>query len=293
MKRFLLLAISSIVLTFFFVLGFQYVMQLRSHKGALQVTASPESKVYLNDKYLGTTPLCKCEAADMLATGDYTIKLVPTKGGFSEFQEKITISEAVLTVVDRRFAKDSLSDGSVISLSPLSDKTKTELLVASLPEGSTVLLDDNEIGTTPLSFKDPTESDHVLTIQKNGYKQKTIRIRTPLGYKLTVAAYLSTVDNLSDLSSQKDATRSADASADALLTPSPALSEKTVLILDTPTGFLRVRDRIDGAEVSRVTPGETYPYVDEQTGWVQIKLKDGTTGWISSQYTQKQEKADQ
>lgn len=286
MKRFLLLAIASIVLTFFFVLGFQYVMQLRSLKGALQVTASPQSKVYLNDKYIGTTPLCKCEAADMLATGEYTIKLVPTKGGFSEFQEKISISEAVLTVVDRKFAKDSLSEGSVISLSPLTDKTKAELLIASLPEGSTVLLDDNEIGKTPLSFKDPTESDHVLTIQRNGYKEKTIRIRTPLGYKLTVAAYLSTVDDLSDLSESKDATASAN--ADLSITPSPTLSGSTVLILDTPTGFLRVRDTINGSEIGRVTPGETYQYIDEQQGWIQIKLKDGKPGWISSQYIQKQ-----
>src|SRR6266403_2762828 len=176
MKKFLLISFSSLVLTFLFVLCFQYILQLRSQKGALQVTSLPESKVYIDGKFIGQTPLCKCEAADMLKTGTYTIRLVPTKDGLSDFQEKITISEAVLTVVDRKFAQDSLSEGSVISLSPLADKTKSELVVASLPEQSTVLLDDNEIGMTPLSFENPTESDHVLTIQKNGYKDKTIHI---------------------------------------------------------------------------------------------------------------------
>lgn len=261
-------------------------MHLRSIKGALQVTSSPQSKVYLNDTYIGTTPLCKCEAADMLAVGDYTIKLVPTKGGFSEFQEKITISEAVLTVVDRKFAKDSLSEGSVISLSPLPDKTKSELVVASLPEQSIVLLDDNQLGTTPLSYSNPTESDHVLTIQKNGYKDKTIHIRTPLGYKLTVAAYLSTVDNITATNSASDSAQTVGTSP----TPTPTLSGNTVVILDTPTGFLRVRDSAsaNSTEIGQVKPGETYQYLDEQQGWIQIKLKDGTKGWISSQYTQKQ-----
>lgn len=266
-------------------------MYIKSQKGALQVTSSPQSKVYVNDTYVGTTPLCKCEAADMLAVGEYTIKLVPTKGGFLEFQEKITISESVLTVVDRKFAKDSLSEGSVISLTPLTDKTKTELLVVSLPEGATVLLDTTEIGRSPLSFKDPTESDHVLTIKKTGYKEKTIRIRTPLGYKLTVAAYLSTIEDLNALS-DKQASESADLFT--TVSPSPQTSsENTVLILDTPTGFLRVRESINGAEIGRVTPGEVYILIGEQAGWVQIKLKDGSAGWISSQYIQKQEKTNQ
>lgn len=262
-------------------------MHLKSQKGALQVTSLPESKVYLNDEYIGTTPLCKCEAADMIPVGDYTIKLVPEKSDLSEFQEKITISDSVLTVVDRKFAKDSLSEGSVISLTPLSDASKTELLVASLPEGAAVFLDNTEIGKSPLSFKDPTVSDHILTLKKSGYKEKTIRIRTPQGYQLTVAAYLSTVDDLSTLIDQQ-----ASNSANTSLTPTPA-SADSIVILDTPTGFLRVRETINGSEIGRVTPGEIYSVLDEQNGWVQIQLKDGTPGWISSQYTEKQEETNQ
>lgn len=281
MKKFLLLALSCLVLTFLFVLGFQYFMHLKSQKGALQVTSVPESKVYLNEKYIGTTPLCKCEAADMIQAGEYTVKLVPTKNNLAAFQEKITITEAVLTVVDRKFDKDSLSEGSVMTLTPLADKEKAELLIASLPEGATIFLDNTEIGRSPFSFKDPTISDHILKIKKEGYKEKTIRIRTPKGYKLTVAAYLSTLNDL--LSSEK-----ASSSAEFAITPTPSLQGQTILILDTPTGFLRVRDTVGGAEIGRVTPGEVYEFIDEQTGWVQIKLKDGTPGWISNQYTQKQ-----
>jgi hypothetical protein len=281
MKKFFLIFIPAIIIALIFIPVFHLVMSFKE-KGALQVTSFPESKVYLDGNYIGTTPLCKCEATDMLKAGSYTVRLVPENKDLSEFQEKITISSNVLTVVDRKFAKDSLSEGSVISLTPLKDKKKTELLIVSLPEGSTILLDDSEIGKTPFSFKDPTESDHVLTVRKTGYKEKIIRIRTPLGYKLTVAAYLSTVSDLSLT------TTSASQSA-ATLTPSPTISGTTILILDTPTGFLRVRTTINGEEMGRVVPGEIYEFVSEQGSWFEIKLKDGRNGWISSQYAKKQD----
>ena len=59
----------------------------------------------------------------------------------------------------------------------------------------------------------PTESDHDLKVSKDGYNEKEIRIRTPLGYKLTVAAYLST-----DPTGLSVPTASSDAS----VTPSPS-----------------------------------------------------------------------
>lgn len=245
------------------------------------MTSAPDSKVYLNDKYLGQTPLCKCEAKDMQKSGDYTIRLVPADKNLSEFQEKITISGGVLTVIDRKFGKGSDSSGSVISLTPINNKKATELLVISIPSKSKILLDNNEIGETPFLFKNPTESDHVLQIEKEGYSEKTVRIRTPLGYKLTVTVYLSTSDSAKDSSSPS-------ASPSAALTPTSAPGKVT--ILDTPTGFLRVRSSasIAAPEIARVTPGESFDLVDEQTGWFEIKLKDGRAGWISSQYASRQ-----
>lgn len=281
MKKIVLILIPSIIIALiaFFVL--RYVFGEQSQKGALQVTSSPESKVYLNDKYLGQTPLCECEAADMLQTGEYTIRLEPLDMSLPKFQEKIGIAGGVLTVVDRKFGKDSLSEGSVISLTPLSDKSKTELLIVSFPQGATVLLDNNAIGDTPILYKDPTESDHILKVKKDGYKEKSIRIRTPLGYKLTVAAYLST--SLEPEEAVSEASPSAETT-----TPTPAVVSK-ILILDTPTGFLRVRATasVGGAEVGRVEPGENYDLLEEQTGWYKIKLPDAE-GWISTQYAQKQ-----
>lgn len=282
MKKLFFIILPTLLIGILFVFGLQYFLNDSSRKGALQITSAPESKVYLDGKYIGLTPLCKCDNSEMIKPGSYTVRLIPSDKNLAEFQEKITISSGVLTVVDRKFAKDSLSEGSVISLTPLTEKEKTELLVVSLPEGATILLDSNEIGKTPYSYKDPTVSDHVLTLKKSGYKEKTVRIRTPLGYKLTVAAYLSTVDSL--VASE---TASSAAPLIISITPTPTIIGKILTILDTPTGFLRVRDKIGGVEIARVIPGERYVLVSEKSGWYEIKLKNGDTGWIISQFASK------
>lgn len=282
MKKVFIILITAIFLGFVIFGLFQQFFNASSKKGALQVTSTPVSKVYLNDKYIGQTPLCKCEATDTLKTGDYTFKLIPENKSLSEYQEKITISEGVLTVIDRKFGKDSRSSGSVISLTPLKDKKSTELLIVSIPSKSIVHLDNNEIGMTPFLFKNPTESDHALRVTKEGYEDKTVRIRTPLGYKLTVVMYLSTGELL------KEASVSPMASPSATVAPTAQVSR--VVILDTPTGFLRVRASasVTAAEVGRVVPAETFDLVSEQPGWFQIQLKNGAVGFISSQYAAKQ-----
>jgi hypothetical protein len=293
MKRLVLLIIPALLLAVGMFFLFQSITNARMQKGALQVTATPTSKVYLNDHYLGQTPLCECDSGSMITQGDYTIRVVPLDTSLSEFQDRITISEGVLTVVDRKFGKDSLSEGSIISLSPLPDKNDSQLLVVSFPEGAAVSLDDTDLGNTPLVNKKPTESDHIVRVSKNGYNDKTVRIRTPLGYKLTISVYLSTL-----LTGPTPTPQAITPSPSATTTPSPSLAMTvtpipkvgaSALILDTPTGFLRVRDNpsLDGSEIAEVKPGQKFPLLNEQDGWYEIQLTDGTTGWISTQYAEK------
>src|SRR5579872_6839850 len=149
MKKVILVFIISFILALGIFLGIQYYLNIHSEKGALQVTSSPESKVYINGSYIGQTPLCKCQSNDMVAPGDYTIRLIPLGSSLQEFDEKITISQGVLTVVDRKFGSNGQSEGSIISLTPLDDQTSSQLVVVSFPQGAKVTLDDQSIGTTP------------------------------------------------------------------------------------------------------------------------------------------------
>lgn len=282
MKKLLFLIIPVALISVLIFLFMQYMNNLRSQKGALQVTSTPESKVYLNNKYIGTTPLSKTDPVDMIQASNYTIRLVPIDTNLSEYQEKITISKGILTVVDRRFRKGALSEGYVISLTPLSDKRKVELEVVSFPTDAKITLDANEIGKTPFLYKKPTESDHLLKINRNDYREKTVRIRTPKGYRLTVIVYLGVISATeAEISPTK---------IPSSPTPSPTQSAAKVLILDTPTGFLRVRASYDLSStiITTVSPGSTFPLMGEQEDWLEIKLTDGRTGWVSNQYAKKQ-----
>jgi hypothetical protein len=271
--------------------AFQYFILRPADKGALQVTASPDSAVYLNGKYVGQTPLCKCpnpeatgkeSSKDLLQAGDYAIKIVPSDKAFSSYTDNITIRKSLLTVVDRKFAEGAKSEGSIISLLPLPDASSSQILVTSIPDKTEVLLDDLKAGTAPLLIKDVTPTKHDLRIRKDGYKEKIIPLLGTKGYKLMITAYLGINDEL---------TPSVTPTSSPSATPSPTLtSESTVTVLETPTGFLRVREdaSVAASEIDRVTPGQKLPYVDEVTGWYKVHLPSGKEGWISSQYANKE-----
>lgn len=282
MKKLLFILIPSFIVATIIFLLVQAFFLRSNEKGALQVTAAPQSKVYLNNQYIGQTPLCKCDVNDMVRTGDYTIRVVPLSGNFPEFQEKISITKSVLTVVDRKFGDGATSEGSVITLQPLKDSNKRDLLVLSIPDKSEVLLDNTPSGFTPVLLHDVTESDHELTIRKTGYADKKVRIRTPSGYKLIATVYLA-VDEDASLTTPTP-TPAASPSA------TPTSAQATVLISQTPTGYLRVHAAasLGSAEIARVTPGQTFPLMSEVAGWYEIKLSTGKTGWISSDYAAKQ-----
>lgn len=285
MKRFifLLIPIFSGIAVFFLV---TYILSQKDvGRGALQVTSLPQSNVYLDDKFIGLTPLCKCDGQNLLPTGNYTIRLVPLDNNFSNnpFEQQISINKTVLTVVDRTFGQGATSQGSVISLSQETngDSKSGTISVISFPSGVSISLDGNNIGNSPLNFPHVLESDHDLILTKVGYKDKTIKIHTVNGYTLSVIAFLAIDPN---------ALVSTPSAAQNIATSSAIVTAAKVTILNTPTGFLRVRDQpsLGGNEISQVHPTEQYEFVTEQNGWTQIKLNNGAEGWVSSQYVQKQ-----
>lgn len=277
MKKLLLFFIPFILAVVFIPIILFFISN-SSGKGALQVTSTPKSQVYLDGKLIGETPFCKCELPQMLKSGEYTIKLVPKESGYSPFEEKIKITKSVLTAVDRTFGKGATSHGSVITLTPLEDKKTTQLLILSLPDKADAFLDSSPKGVTPLLIKEITESDHELMIRKSGYKEKTVRIRTVLGYKLEAFVLLGVNDEINNF--RKQASPSA----------TPAPQKQKAIILQTPTGFLRVREKasLDSREIGRVNPGEAFEVENETKDWLEIKLADGKTGWVSRQYVEKE-----
>lgn len=291
MKKIILFAAPLLLAVVIFV-GITFFLNQNSGKGALQVTSMPPASVYLNGKLIGNTPLCiggeKCASQKMLEIGDYTIKLVPLEGDFKPFEEKISINKSTLTVVDRTFLSGASSSGSIITLTPIPSKKEAQLLIISLPDKANVFLDNNQVGVTPLLLDNITESDHDLTITKSGYNDKSIKIRTTLGYKLITLIFLGINPNIS--SSPSAVLNNQEQNIINKASGSALITTQKVVILNTPTGFLRVRKEsaIASLEIDRVLPGETHELVDEKNGWFKIKLQNGKIGWISSQYAKKE-----
>lgn len=282
MRKFLaFLAPLLIAVLIFF--GILFFLDRKTGKGALQVISVPESKVYLENKLIGNTPLCACNLEQMLPVGDYSLKLIPFNESLRPYDAKITINRSTLTAVDRTFANNGEGSGSIIGLFPIDNKKDTEISIVSLPDKANVFLDSNPVGVTPLLLKQVSESDHDLRLTRDGYKDKLIKIKTALGFKLKSLIFLGINNDLPNPSV---------ASSTAM--PSPIVIVSKVLILNTPTGFLRVREgaSINSTEIAQVKPGETYELIEEKGNWFKIKFGsptgEGKTGWISSSYAAKE-----
>lgn len=276
--------LSLLLFTLFFasaiVLGFLLYRNLKKNSG-IQVDSFPKARVYLNDKDLGLTPVYK----EDLSAGNYNLKLVAkTDRSDTTYEAKIKLVAGVVTSINRVFGKSSLySSGQEIFLEKLGVADGTSLSVVSDPDGSLVSIDGEEKGITPITIKDLSAGPHDIVVARPGYDSLTVSGKIEKGYELTALIKLAKASEdaavLSNLSGQVAATSSA-AGKDG----PPA----QVLILETPTGFLRVRflPSITASESGKVTPGEKYLLLEESNSWFKIKLPSGS-GWISSQYGEK------
>ena len=276
MKRKIVGLLSIILIFLGFFLFFQVLINfLPKGRGALQVTSNVKAKVLLNGKEVGTTPLQPDERYD---EGIYTLQLVP-EDSTQTYTAKIKIGRGVLTAVDRTFLPGSYASASILYLER-NTSSSLELFISSIPDGTLVTVDGNDSGVTPLLLKNLSASEHDVELQRGGYAKKTIRVKTVPRYKLIIEAILGTIPSASETLPGNEPSPTP--------TPSgPALPQVT--ILETPTGFLRVRAdaSVGSDEIGRVNPGDTLQLLDEQNGWYKIRLPNGKTGWVTSLFAKK------
>lgn len=276
LRKIILFLIPFLILFILFLLVVLFINR-DNGKGAFQISSNQASQVFLNGKYVGKTPLCLCELPQLLKTGDYDIKLVPLVSGYSQTQQKISIYQGVLTVLDMTFDKNAAaSTESIITLVPIDDQSISQLLIVSFPDKAQVYLDSNLAGSTPLLLKSVTASDHEVKILKDGYQAKDLRIKTVQGKRLEATITLGIKNDISAPAVSSSA--------------AGAVTQNKVLILSTPTGYLRVRSEalLTSSQVGTVSPGDVLPLQSEKTGWFEVELPNGASGWVSSDYAKKQ-----
>jgi len=270
---------------------------------ALQVSSTPKTTIFLDGKEIGKTPYYD----EKIKAGEYTIKLVPDNSQYVTWESKIKLNSEVLTVINRDLGlTEETSAGEILNLEKISVNDTSDVSIVTTPNLANVKFDNQDQGQSPVLVKNTTPSEHEISVSLPGYIDKNIKIKTVARYKLNASIQLASITaNMPDLktegatssakpSSSPSATNStSSATAAPKATPKasegPVTDPNKVLILDTPTGWLRVRvePSLSATESGKVNPGEKYPYISEQTSWVKIEYQTGKVGWVSSQYVKK------
>ncbi len=269
-KRFIFIAIFLLVLALVAFLVWRFV--INPAKAMLVVETDPVSQVFVNGEQVGKTPY-----EGEFEEHEIDLKLVPEsfEQALMPYETKVFLTSGVETIVRREFgAEEGMSQGEEISFEKEANGN-VSLSVVSVPEGASLYVDQNYIDLTPVKYNDLDPGIHVIMLQAEGYKERSFSVQLISGYSLTAYVEMAKVPEEEAQTDEAKDGEEIDENA-----------EELVVILDTPTGFLRVRaEASTGApEITQVKPGEEYLLLDKQEDWYEIQIDEETTGWISSQY---------
>lgn len=268
MKKFLvwvLIMISAVALLLRFSdKGAEIFLGVKQTSG-ISINSEPsDAVVFLNDQEVGKTPF----EDKNLNVGEYNIKLKKDKAAW---EGKAQLSAGTITVVNRDLASElTASAGEILTL-----QRGQGVTVISNPSGADVEIGGKVLGKTPLTVNIERGAQTIVVSHLN-YQRRSLRANLPADYNLTASVTLA----LSE--------------ADLTNISTPTITQTPeVLVLQTPTGFLRVRDKpnLNSQEIAQVKPGESLVLLEEQGAWDRVRLSDGTEGFVSSSYVEKKDQA--
>ncbi len=270
MKKFILpILIIAIIST----IGYLLRYPLFASHGVLEINTTPSTIVIINEKEMGATPF----------KGEFTpqrleVKLLADSNDKNIlWQGKVPISSSTLTMIRYTFEENEQDNyGEILSFNKIPDKKTGALLISSYPDKAVVNLDGEIKGYTPILLEKVSPGPHNLELNLSGYNNAILGINVAAGFQLNVEVKLP----------QEEETENSDKTS---TTKSPNNSQESmVTILSTPTGWLRVRGGPGTGfeEITKVAPGEQYLFLEENDGWLKIKIDEETQGWISASYGQ-------
>ena len=249
-----LLAIKFFASPIFTLLGFQ-------EKSGIKISSNPQAaQVFIDEALLGQTPY----ENKILSPKEYSIKLQSDK---AFWVGSVKLSPGTETIIGRDLSDEKLSSaGEILSL----EKGKG-VTVLSFPSNAGVSIDGKEVGKTPLKL-DLEAGEHIFTVSLEGFLTRSIKAVSVNDFNLIVNVDLA-------VAQKQEANEKQIA----------IVAVPKVLVLETSTGFLRVREKpsIVSLEISRVQPGDELELLEEFPLWDKIKLSDGRDGYVSSSFVKK------
>lgn len=241
----------------------------------------PDSIVYIDGQQKGKTPL-EVELTDK----DVLVKLIPES--FSQeinpYEAKVRLTPGVKTIVRHVFANiPENSQSEIISFDSIPSSTSS-IAVVTIPDGVKIKIDNKETGVTPVRLDNLLQGRHKIEVSAWGYRTRSFDVQSTNGFLLTAFIDLAQDEN------QKEQMKTEAVLSEEIEMKSQIPEFKTVTILDTPTGFLRIRKspNVSSEEISIAKPGEKYKLIsfNAESGWFEIEVAStsGMIGWISSEY---------
>lgn len=202
-----------------------------------------------------------------LKPGINKIKLDDNSGNI--WEREIKLENNISTVINWDFS----NNGSGYILSMEKSGGKSSLLVNSIPSNAAVSVEGELKGYTPIKINNLESGDKNVVINYSGHKAVDLIVKILDGYQLIIDSKLKT-----ESIAEKN-----------IVTPSPIINKNSLLIKETETGWLRVRQEANNnsPEIGRVKPKEKYEILSENKDWYQIQFEASASGWISAKYAEK------
>jgi len=257
----LLILLSVVVLMVRYSGKLQEVFLGIKQKSGLAVFSTPsEAAVFLDGQERGKTPF----EDKNLEVKQYSVKV--DKDG-AVWQGNVKLTSGTMAIINRDLAQDiASSSGEILTL----DRGRGTTVI-SHPAEAEVEVDGTKYGKTPISIN-LSSGEHTILVSHPNYLNRSIKISLPKGFNLTISVDLA----LSE--------------ADLTTVTAPVITQtQEVVVKQTPTGFLRVRDQasLNGREIAQVKPSDKLVLLQELGSWDRVRLPDGTEGFVSSTYVEK------
>ncbi len=257
----ILILLSIVVLIIRFSSSAEELLFGIKQKSGISVLSTPEdATVSLDGKDVGKTPY----EDKNLAVKEYSIKIEKDK---SVWQAKLNLIAGTVAVINRDLSPDEASSaGEILTL-----KKGTGITVVSSPADVNVEIDGKSLGKTPNTF-DIKPGEHTIILSHINFQNRSIKAKLPEGFNLTVSSDLAISE------------------ADLTTISTPVITQTPeVIVKNTPTGFLRVRDKasLSGKEIAQVKVGEALILLEELGSWDRVRLSNNTEGFVSSSYVEK------
>jgi hypothetical protein len=149
-----------------------------SNVGWVYISSSPGgASVTLDGNNYGQTPGKGSLKLNGIGVGDHTIVL--NLAGYQTYTSSVSVTANTVSEINAMLTAVGPKPGN------------GELSVSSTPSGANIFVDNNFLGITPLTLKDVSAGNHMVTIQLSGYQDYQVTTMVNAGATSTVVAGLS------------------------------------------------------------------------------------------------------